>query len=571
MGIPKFFRYITEKYPNIITDDVKTIDNLFFDLNCLIHPVVQQVIKNNPQLVFKYNVATNDNLDNVTLFEKKIYIAMEEYINYIISFCNPKKLIYFAIDGVAPRSKMKQQRSRRFRSILEKKMRKEINKKYNKEVPFFDSNCITPGTIFMKKLAVFLRNFLTKNKKTFNATLILSDSGIKGEGEHKILQYMKKNSMDDINLVYGLDADLIMLNLVNNCQHTYLLREAIHYGKVDTENLLYFNIDLFKEKLYDSIKSPLLIKYTYLNREVEEFEPLEINKDNILKDYITLCFLIGNDFLPPLPGIDINNKSIDMLLGIYIDIFSIRQKYLINEDHTLNFIFLKQIIIQLYDKETQILESFQKKKERYRPRLDSSSKHSLEVDKLKFYPIFNKTPKNFKYNRSDWRDNYYKHHFFITNHHKNKKTLHAICQNYIDGLQWNAYYYFSECVSYSWYYKHLASPTLKDLCSYFTKRTYPPTFTDINFTPLEQLSIVLPKESQHLWCKGWRDLSNTNEAVSLHYPIKYSLDTNNKIYLHECEPILSDISNTFIKEKFSNIVFSDLEKKLNEETNLFII
>ena len=168
--------------------------------------------------------------------------------------------------------------------------------------------------------------------------------------------------MEDINLVYGLDADLIMLNLVNNCQHTYLLREAIHYGKVDTENLLYFNIDLFKEKLYDSIESPLLIKYTHLNREVEEFEPLELNKENILKDYITLCFLIGNDFLPPLPGIDINNKSIDMLLGIYIDIFSIRQKYLINEDHTLNFIFLKQIIIQLYDKETQILESFQKKK-----------------------------------------------------------------------------------------------------------------------------------------------------------------------------------------------------------------
>jgi 5'-3' exoribonuclease 1 len=60
----------------------------------------------------------------------------------------PKKLFYMAIDGVAPRAKMNQQRSRRFRTAKEAKEVREKAEAKGEKLPTdaaFDSNCITPG------------------------------------------------------------------------------------------------------------------------------------------------------------------------------------------------------------------------------------------------------------------------------------------------------------------------------------------------------------------------------------------------------------------------------------------
>lgn len=92
-----------------------------------------------------------------------------EYTDQLIRIIKPKKLIYMAVDGVAPRAKMNQQRSRRFRAAMEaeeKKIKeKELMSEWKSkglEVPeikhsSFDTNTITPGTSFMHRLSQALR------------------------------------------------------------------------------------------------------------------------------------------------------------------------------------------------------------------------------------------------------------------------------------------------------------------------------------------------------------------------------------------------------------------------------
>lgn len=113
----------------------------------------------------------------------------------------------FAIDGVAPKAKMNQQRKRRFRSAIEsieKKIKeKKILTDWTKlglDLPklnesSFDSNVITPGTDFMDRLSIVIKHYikerLQSDERWKDLNIVFSDSNVPGEGEHKILDYIK--------------------------------------------------------------------------------------------------------------------------------------------------------------------------------------------------------------------------------------------------------------------------------------------------------------------------------------------------------------------------------------------
>ena len=147
MGIPKYFRHITGKYPTVVKNvDTKVqIQNLYFDMNCLIHPCVRTVTKEYPHLVDKHKkLEPQDKYQNDksfhTEFELKIYKEIKDYLDKLIKIVEPESLIYLSIDGVAPRAKMEQQRTRRFRSIKEARMQDEIYSKHGIERSHFDTN-----------------------------------------------------------------------------------------------------------------------------------------------------------------------------------------------------------------------------------------------------------------------------------------------------------------------------------------------------------------------------------------------------------------------------------------------
>lgn len=96
-----------------------------------------------------HNCSHNNN-DSVhyRISEEEIWIGIFNYVDHLFAKIKPKKLFFMAIDGVAPRAKMNQQRSRRFRTAKDAEIAriKAINKGEElPEEPPFDSNCITPG------------------------------------------------------------------------------------------------------------------------------------------------------------------------------------------------------------------------------------------------------------------------------------------------------------------------------------------------------------------------------------------------------------------------------------------
>ena len=53
----------------------------------------------------------------------------------------------------------------------------------------------------------------------------------------------------------------------------------------------------------------------------------------LIDDYIFLCFLIGNDFIPKLPPLNIKNNGIDLLLSVYTLIINTQKEYLMNNEY----------------------------------------------------------------------------------------------------------------------------------------------------------------------------------------------------------------------------------------------
>ena len=132
MGVPAFFKWLTLRYKKIVieakeffnkiksnsSNDQETmpsIDNLYFDMNGIIHPCAHPEGREPP------------------LSLAEIFNSIFDYCDKIIRIIKPQKLIFFAIDGVAPRAKMNQQRSRRFRAALDAQQKKEISEKIRNE------------------------------------------------------------------------------------------------------------------------------------------------------------------------------------------------------------------------------------------------------------------------------------------------------------------------------------------------------------------------------------------------------------------------------------------------------
>ena len=142
-------------------------------------------------------------------------------------------------------------------------------------------------------------------------------------------------------IIYGLDADLIMLSLVSNKKHIYLLREAVEFGKRVEESFLFLNIDYLKKSIFMDLKDKISeYDSTYLFKTDEE--------SILINDYIFLCFIIGNDFLPHFSSYNLRNNGLDKILKEYISIYINYGKSLVDYNRKkINNSFLSSLIKKL--------------------------------------------------------------------------------------------------------------------------------------------------------------------------------------------------------------------------------
>tara|TARA_B100001094_G_scaffold95220_2_gene91201 strand:- start:11734 stop:13248 length:1515 start_codon:yes stop_codon:yes gene_type:complete len=502
MGIPIYYKELIQNYPDIIQYPSENknlcINNLFFDLNCAIHPCCAN--KTNEQEMFQ---------------------EILKKINECIKITNVKDLIYIAIDGPAPRTKMEQQRQRRLKSSQENKL--------------WDTNQITPGTPFMKQLNTFLQNYCDNS----NIKIILSNSDEPGEGEHKIMKYMDQHiDKNSINAVYGLDADLIMLSMIR--KHTvYLLRERTAFNLEKTEEpYIFLNIDLLKYHLIDSI-----------------FEPFyKLEKEMLLVDYLFLCFFIGNDFIINTPSINIRYNGLTILINTYKKLqkdYSGRF-FIINDTMTINISNLKIYLHELSKLEQSNLDTilsirnkksmFYKKKFNHIlkehsihsiEQLDNLSPKDLNISQEDYDSIHYVSPLLFRIDEKNilsTKNKYYTYTLYQTEHYNPsfdlllKKDITNLCKEYFKAIQWTFSYYFKDCLSWRWYYQYHSAPLITDLYQYISTLEDNDVIhfeNDEPYTPKEQLSIVLPCLKD-----------------SYMYPRKTPLFSLMKNYYWECHPLL---------------------------------
>ncbi|TGO87994.1 hypothetical protein BPOR_0191g00130 [Botrytis porri] len=355
MGVPKFFRWMSERYPSIsqliAENRIPEFDCLYLDMNGIIHN------------------CTHKDSDDATfrMTEEQMFIAIFNYIEHLYGKIKPKQLFFMAVDGVAPRAKMNQQRARRFRTALDVENAREKAVREGKEMPkeeAFDSNSITPGTEFMQKLTQQLKYFIAKKISEDvdwqGTEIVLSGHEVPGEGEHKVMEYIRhKKAQPDYDpnrrhCLYGLDADLIMLGLLSHDPHFCLLREEVTFGrqsKAKSKELEHQNFYLMH----------LCIVREYLELEFQELKEegvlgFPFDLERVIDDFILMAFFVGNDFLPNLPNLHINEGALALMFKVYKTVLPKGGGY-INEGGAINMSRLAILLEELSHVEYRFFES----------------------------------------------------------------------------------------------------------------------------------------------------------------------------------------------------------------------
>ena len=345
------------------------IDRLYIDMNGIIH-----------------GCSHNNSILPEPISHEQIFQNIAYYLDRIVGdIVKPTQLVYMSVDGVAPRAKLNQQRSRRYRSGNEQEIEETIysahmyHRKQEQDMAEtghdsmeefgfkettnlsdpsemltevepgrftgkfeshadmnpdtndadFHHNAITPGTEFFQECTDYIEKFieekLNNDPKWQHLTIIFSGPNVPGEGEHKIMDFIRrerKRPQYNSNLrhcIMGQDGDWIMLGLATHEPNLVLLREQVIFEQgrrniVERGGIESYTHNANFEWLHIGILRDYL-SFEFETRNVVPDAPYDL--EATIDDFVFMTFFVGNDFLPHLPALDIADEAFDLLFYTY--------------------------------------------------------------------------------------------------------------------------------------------------------------------------------------------------------------------------------------------------------------
>jgi 5'-3' exonuclease len=386
-------------------------------------------------------------------------------IEYYIETIDPKQQVIVAFDGVAPVAKLEQQRNRRYKSWYQNEITRDI---FNKDKPDpWNTTAITPGTKFMSELntkvsAHFSKCATDSPTSMKGPNITVSGSNFVGEGEHKLFDYIRKNPVkhaDQVSVIYGLDADLIMLSInhLPVSPKTYLFRETPHFiGSIDSE--LEPDADYFLDipELTEAI-----VSYMNSDKELTAEEQKSISQRNKIYDYIFLGFFLGNDFMPHFPAVNIRTGGVDKMMNAYRATIGPNEN--LCDGKTIYWNNVRKMIQFLVNLEEQYIITEHKSRNSKERHLMPQTTPEEKFRRFEATPVFERDMEKYiNPMKPFWQSRYYRGLFGIKSD-TNDMQKKDISVNYLQGLEWTMKYYTSGCADWRWRYKYNYPPLLQDL------------------------------------------------------------------------------------------------------------
>ena len=484
MGIPSYFSYIVKNHTRVIRklDKKFLVNNLYLDANSVIYDCVHKI--DFTKLVDS----------DITTIQNAVFAKLDESISLI----QPNNNIFIAFDGVAPVAKLEQQRQRRYKSSYQNKVFETITKKPDP----WNTTAITPGTDFMHQLNKQVRIRFNDPNKYNVKRLLVSPSDEYGEGEHKLFKYIRDNESehkDATTIIYGLDADLIMLSInhLPISRNIYLYRETPHFIQSINSDLLPDESYLIDIPELSNIITTTMNSFTSNDSNTAELNyDKNITKINRVYDYILLCFFLGNDFMPHFPSINIRTGGIDKMLNAYKA--TMGSKDVLTDGTKINWRNMRKLILFLSKAEENNFKQEMKLRDK---RENASMPEDTPEDKIKKFdalPTYKRDIEKYinPFN-PNWEKRYYKSLFELEIDDTRKQQ---ICVNYLEGLEWTLKYYTSGCPDWRWHYKYNYPPLLSDLIQHvpYFDTEFISKKADSPVSEVTQLCYVLPKQSMKM-------------------------------------------------------------------------
>ena len=500
MGVEGFKGYLLHNLPwkkAFLTKKISKVSSLFMDFNSLIHAAKGKVYY--PGMTDNMMEEEKKELEKrrEKLLKKSKKSLQDEHISTVIQMLdevvktfNPVDNLFIAVDGVVNSAKMTQQKGRRF-----------LAGKRNKEdkLLIFDGNAITPGTEFMIKLDEALEKWFVENRSTLSTKVIYSSHLSPGEGEHKIFDYIRRGDYvkgEGMNIIYGLDNDLIILSVLSPMEDFYMYPEE----KKQKEMI---HVDKLREVIIERMEFP------------------GCDKKLLIQDFCVVTTFLGNDFLHKFPNFLRLSKSFRFIF----DIYSITKKHLTDENN--NIIWLNYLNFLV------VCDNFNSKR---RGKYFTYINYYLETKKDETYTpypeyennVFSRDEGGLGFNMKQFSKEWYSKQFnpdmvqwdgeIVETY--NTESIREMCINYLQMVQWVQYYYtkghryISDFMFYHYTYNPLMGSVITTLSKLINEnktgilRDVVRNKEEMKITPIHQLISVLPKNSNELLPKGFKRFYN---------------------------------------------------------------